>query len=263
MNLRIRLLVVTYKTPFDESETLNSVARYFRDKPSAANDFTLHVWDNSPSCRDDAFNVLSSEVPVNCIYTSTPENLALCSVYNRTINERSHFDYLCVLDQDTQLTDEYFDELQVLVGKKVNLALPQIYSNNFLYSPSHRKFCLGRHFSTIGAGPRTSSNMLAINSGMLIKSTVFDRIQYDERILFYGTDTWFMVQYQKNYAELHIMEAKLKHSLRIQQQNTASWRRNYYENQIAVNKIIFDNSIVERVVTWMYCKYLGIFHARR
>jgi hypothetical protein len=262
MDFRIRLLVVTYRTSFDASDTLTSIARFFAHCPEASRNFTLSVWDNSPFCRKQELMQFLGSTPLEVTYTSTPENLALCKVYNQTIADRKNFDYLCILDQDTALTDEYFNETLVLGARSINLALPQIYSNDFLFSPSHRKFCLGRHFHRITAGAHLSRNMLAINSGMMVKASVFDKVSYDERIAFYGTDTWFMVQYEKHYAELHVMESKLSHSLRIRQENSLSWRRNYFKNQIQINKIIFDNGIIERIVTWLYCRYLGLFHAR-
>jgi GT2 family glycosyltransferase len=261
-NSRIRLLVVTYKTPFKASETLTSLVRYCMRKPSAVSNFKLSVWDNSPSCRSEELAEIIHGTAIAFVYTSTPENLALSKVYNRTIDHRTDFDYLCILDQDTQLTDKYLDEIQILAEQKVNLALPQVYSNSFLYSPSYRIFCLGRHFSKVSAGSRKAQNILAVNSGMLIRSDIFDFLRYDERISFYGTDTWFMVQYQKSHKEIFVMAAKLNHSLRIQENNTQEWWRKYYLMQIQGNKIIFNNGLAEKLVTWLYCKYLEIFHAR-
>lgn len=262
MNFHIRLLVVTYRTAFAASDTLTSIVRFFANYPEAGHNFSLSVWDNSPVCRKHELMDFLGSTSLEVVYTSTPENLALCKIYNQTVADREHFDYLCILDQDTALTDEYFKETLRLGASGVNLALPRIYSNDFLFSPSHRKFCLGKHFHQIAAGTHLSKNMLAINSGMMVKASVFDKFAYDERIAFYGTDTWFMVQYEKHYAELYVMESQLRHSLRIHQETPPDWRRNYFKTQIQINKIIFDNGVVERIVTRLYCMYLGLFHAR-
>jgi hypothetical protein len=257
----INILIVTYNTPICEADTLVSISSIFAKDKNLAKSFGIRIWDNSSRDRVVDVSDFLNPFGIEYEYKSTPQNLYLSEIYNKCVASLDPFKYLMILDQDTNVTEAYLREALLLALQGHHLILPRIYSKGRLVSPASRFYCKGRLLRTIQAGQTSSKNLLAINSGMVINSSVFDKFIYHANLHFYGTDTWFMVNYERNFQFVRIMSSELHHSLHIDSSPDETWLRKYFQEQIRVNQIIFSGGWRLRFFTGIYNAYLKLIHA--
>lgn len=257
----IKILIVTYNMPLGEADTLLSIRQILEKDKHLAESFHILVWDNSS--RDRAVDVAGffNSIFVECEYISTPQNLSLSEIYNVCAASPGPCGHLMILDQDTKVTESFLRESLMLAQQGHYLMLPRIYSKGKLVSPAVRYYCKGRLLKSIKAGPMPSKNLLAINSGMVINFLVFKKFIYHPDLRFYGTDTWFMVNYERYFPLILIMSSELHHSLHIDLSPDKAWLKKYFKEQIRVNRIIFSDGWKLRIVTWLYNSYLKMLRA--
>lgn len=217
----------------------------------------LIIWDNSPQSQADAIESLQAACPLQIRYISTPGNTPLSKIYNTISRELKDEEYLTLLDQDSFLPKKYFIELRAAQLARHPLILPQVKCGEVLVSPGSRFFCKGRLLKNIRPGVIASKNLLAINSGMSATGAVFKRIPYDERLMFYGTDTYFMKHFEKHFSHAYVINATLKHSLAENDAATSVERK----QQIAQARhdawaIVFSETLAERFFLWAYQRAL-------
>lgn len=116
-------------------------------------------------------------------YLTKYENIGLSKGYNFAIDtikkERPETKWIITLDQDTILNKEYFDEVQEKIYSlnESSLYYPTVTSDIGIISPiSMNKHLVKNDKDHTGK----SSNIVAINSGLLIKIELFDTVKYDE-----------------------------------------------------------------------------------
>ncbi len=211
---RLLVVVVLYKSSFNESKTLSSVKKQ-NWKPD---DFKLIIWDNSPvpqllEAINDEKKYLDFE------YIAKPENEWLSKVYNQVV-EKFSFDYIMLLDQDSIIPPDYFTELHNSIKENpaINLFLPIVKNNNKIVSPASFQFFKGKHWKTETTGLTKSKNIIAVTSGMVISGNYFNKHSYkfDERLNLYAIDTKFMLDYARNEELLFILSLVFQH-------NSALW----------------------------------------
>lgn len=249
-----KFLVVLYKTAPTASPTIQSTINFFSSIESTYRaDCELLIWDNSPTSHAEDVDALRLNSPLNVSFVHTPQNTSLSKIYNTVASDLADGDYLTLLDQDSILPSEYFIELRRAQLEGHPLILPKVECGGLLVSPGTRFFCKGKLLPSINAGLISSKNLLAINSGMSARGKVFKLIPYDERLMFYGTDTYFMKQYEKYFAQAYVINATLNHSLAENDVITSVERK----QQIAEARhnawaIVFSETITERIFLWAY-----------
>lgn len=252
-------LIVLYNTNPSESPTLLSLIAHYTANP--ATNIKLVVWDNS---QDSHYNQ-TSQIVCNALqfqYFHTPENTSLSVIYNKIANNLPINSFVTILDQDTELSSEYFSELNKLQNEGINLILPIVICKNKIVSPGKRIYSHGILIKELMPGYRSSKNLLAINSGMSISQKVFKKFSYDTRLRFYGTDTYFMRQYEKFFASAYIMESRINHSLAEMEEKDQAWRRSHLNERLRTFKIIFDTSITERIFVRIHSIFLKFKYRR-
>lgn len=251
-------LVVLYNTKPEESPTLKSLSLYFNDYPSKNNN--IIIWDNSKkSVYSEFIDFTKKIIPTE--YIHTPENTSLSKIYNTISAGLLKHSFLTLLDQDTELPEKYFQELSELQEKGEKLILPIVICKEIIVSPGYRIFSHGILFKKIASGMSPSKNMLAINSGMSISQDVFNKLKYDERLRFYGTDTYFMTRYEKEFGSLHIMSTRINHSLAEMEERDQEWKDKHLNEKIRTFKIIFTTSIIDIIFSRVHCFLLNIKHS--
>ena len=256
----IKIIIVSYKLPFFEADTFLSIKKIFENDKNLASLFHVHVWDNSSRDRSDEIVDFFKPIGLVYDYTSTPQNLSLSEIYNKCATSPGPFGHLMILDQDTKITENYLRESLIQVEQGHHLILPRVYSKGRLVSPASRFYCKGYLLKSIQAGLTASKNLLAINSGMIISFSVFKKFLYHTDLRFYGTDTWFMVNYERHYKIASIMRSKLTHTLSIDSSPEKVWLISYFQEQIRVNKIIFSDGWRLLALTYLYNIYLKLVH---
>ena len=173
----------------------------------------LIFWDNSPSIQSVDFDGISFLQQVE--YIHTPENMSLSKIYNKVIQNNEGYDYLIILDQDSSFASDYFEKLNSGIEKHsdVNLFLPLVKSEQTIVSPGDYKIFKGSYWEKEQYGVISAKNILAINSGMVINFNYLKNTYkgYDERLNFYGTDTFFMNKYSKDNNFLFVIDYVFKH----------------------------------------------------
>lgn len=128
MNLdSIFLVVVLYKSRLENSETIKSLNHYFKEF------LEVYVYDNSP-LKQYQQNQFSYGL-LNVNYVHNGSNPGLSYAYNSALKEAKDNGkkWMLLLDQDTTLTSNYFDELLTVTRKDLAIdtvaIIPRVISN--------------------------------------------------------------------------------------------------------------------------------------
>jgi len=203
------ILIVLYKCKVKESLSFISLL----ESSEYLSNSKLILWDNSPSIQSVDVNNISSFQQAE--YIHTPENMSLSKIYNRVIQENEKYDYMIILDQDSSFSSDYLEKINKAINKHptINLFLPLIKSDKTIVSPGNYKIFKGSYWKKEKYGIINSKNILAINSGMVINFNYLKNSYkgYDERLRFYGIDTFFMFEYSKCNYSLFVIDYVFKH----------------------------------------------------
>lgn len=208
-------LTVLYKTKFSDSQTLRSFADL--NLGENKNNFFV-IWDNSPESEatiQELKNFLHAD---NADYIQTPENIALSKIYNICFEKYSDFDFLLIFDQDSKINRSDFDsylEKTISENPEINIFLPQIYSQNKLYSPGRFWIFKGAHYKKLSAGIHKDKLYTAIMSGTCIRINFLkeNKIRFNEELSLYGIDTCFFTDVRKIDSAFYVLDEKLGHDL--------------------------------------------------
>ena len=211
MKASVLALVVVYGTVPSQSAAITSLGRIAKSGIALR---TL-IWDNSPQQRHDS---LPKGDWGETSWVHTPENLGLSAIYNEVIaNRLKPGEHLLLLDQDTLLPDNFFGAAAeaIAANPSVNLFLPMVRAHERWVSPLYAAVGWGRYWKQPRIGIRPSRHLGAINSGMIISARYLkDRFAgYDRDLRFYGTDTFFMLEYRRQNQWAYVLDAVIHHDL--------------------------------------------------
>lgn len=247
-------LVVVYKMRLTESTTIQSIVNYLLAQNSQViSGCCLFIWDNSPNISDVDVRALRAQLPALGVqYVHTPENCSLSKIYNEVASKLALNEYLTLLDQDTALPPSYFEELRLAQSEQWPLILPKVVCQGLLVSPGRRFFARGIRLKKIKSGAIKSKNLLAINSGMSIQARIFRVFKYDERLQFYGTDTFFMLNYEEYFDQAFVLETPISHSLAEMEMMPVEWWDAHSKEKLRTFSIVFCNSFAEKLFVKIY-----------
>lgn len=229
------ILVVLYNKSIDSSKTLSGLTAAADCINAQGNE--IYIWDNSlHQLNGHQINSLKSTFQ-QFVYNHCPQNLHLSAVYNKAIEHllQSQNKYLVLLDDDTSITENFFNEIAVVANtqQNIDLMLPQIICNNVVVSPSKYFYGHGSFIQHVQTGPVKSTHKMAINSGMVIskKYLTATGFKYLSALRNYATDNYFMQQYAQMNEWLYILNEKIEHSLSLYDQDTSVEKKiaNYKE----------------------------------
>lgn len=216
-------LVVIYNKKCIDSKTLNVLLKY-KEK------IKIIIYDNSTEDFENEEFCLKEKL----LYYTKKNNIGLSKAYNYVINKIKYNDgdYIIILDDDTELTDEYFNE----VFEKVNNAtdeilLPIVKSNERVISPSLVQFGC-RVVQAKDLDCIDINRITAINSGMVIKMNIFSNITYCEKLFLDYVDHYFMKEIREKGYKIKIMDSCIRQNFsRNEKQNIQSvkFRFNIYK----------------------------------
>lgn len=196
----IHCLVVVYNISCPDSLT----CRKLEEQKSSLFDVTvfdnsLRDYGNDSFCRQKGWHYLGGK-----------GNLGLSKAYNEAIANfpaLSEGDYLCLLDDDTQLQDGFFEKVQKQIDghPSADILLPILKQNGTIVSPStgkSRKPFFATEEECLLADTQT---IAAFNSGMIIRLSVFRAYRYDERIFLDGVDHAFIRDMKKEKKNILVL----------------------------------------------------------
>lgn len=234
---KILILVVNYNLSIKESKTLINLKN---NKNLILDNWTIFCWDNLPL--NSNLKIFKQEFEgIKKVYIGSKKNESLMNIYNNAIEKyKDEYDYLILLDNDTDITEDYLNEIKDLVNQntKLNLILPKIINQNIVYSPQlsfPTKIKRRKFFDKEEYGLKSSKDIFAINSGMVIATDYLKKtnFKYDERLKFYGTDNYFINNYEKNEEQFYMMKTIINHSFSMHEKEQLEkilWRFEDYLN---------------------------------
>jgi GT2 family glycosyltransferase len=168
--MNILAIVVRYKMPLEQSQTLISLAEAFSSHPELLEEYGVLVWDNS------AIRLEDPKLSFPFQYGFSEKNLGVSGAYNHASSfaESIGCRWLLLLDQDTTVTADYLQRMLVHVrevesNQNIATIVPFVRSHGTLVSP--RKF--GRMIRNHQI-PRLTSGIYredayAVNSGTVMR----------------------------------------------------------------------------------------------
>tara|TARA_X000000368_G_scaffold418501_1_gene418452 strand:+ start:3174 stop:4007 length:834 start_codon:yes stop_codon:yes gene_type:complete len=226
------ILIVLYECKVKDSLSYTSLLK----SSEYLSDSKLILWDNSSSIQSIDTDDISFFQDIK--YIHTPENISLSKIYNRVIQENKGYDYMILLDQDSSFSSDYLEKLNsaIIKNPSINLFLPLIKSQQTIVSPGNYKIFKGSYWRKEKYGIIDSEDILAINSGMVINFNYLKNTYkgYDERLRFYGTDTFFMFEYSKDNNVLFVIDYVFKHASALLESS-----ENIEKQMIRLNDLFF------------------------
>ena len=247
----INILVVVFNKPFGESTTLTELL--YISKSGILKQARLIIWDNSLVKVDATELDLLKEYLGDIVIVHTPENLPLSKIYNNVINNYIQpADYLILLDHDTLITKEYFTEIidKVSANNSPDLLLPRVIVNGKIESPAYQYILFSKRWTRHLSGFYNSRYVTAINSGMVISGRFLaSGFKYDERLLFYGTDTFMMYEYCKFNSKFYLLNVDLKHDLNLLSNPSVGQKAKIFKAIKKANLIVYSSNGLHFVLT--------------
>lgn len=160
-------LVVLYNTNYKDSET---VSKLMLEK-----EIQVIVCDNS--IRD--YNNAKLEKFSNFTYINMNGNKGLSKAYNMAIEGIPNNKLIVLLDDDSILPTNFFDELLHEVVDNCDIYLPLVKDKTGILSPCKEKKGSFFRYKSVS---EIDDDFSAINSGMIVKSDVFNNYKYDENL---------------------------------------------------------------------------------
>jgi len=168
--MQILAVVVRYKTPLDQSQTIQGLCEAFAKSPELARSIRVYVWDNTPK------SLTFPELSIPFEYRHTGENLGVSGAYNQAMDFANAYGcpWMLTLDQDTTLDAAFLKRMLALSHEvegnpEISSIVPFVRSHGQLVSPRrlgslNRVFQIARGFSGI-----LRANAYAINSASLMR----------------------------------------------------------------------------------------------
>ncbi len=200
------IVCVIYNKKITDIRSLNN---FFRLKENHSY-IKIMIMDNSSekysSCNQ---KIWDREYKDEIIYLNNNGNVGLSKAYNKALDYIPEKKYTVMLsDDDTLFSDEYLENvIRALIKGKTDIICGVVWTNNIILSPA-KKLAVIRRYSQKRyiKKPGIYNNIYPINSGLVVKSNVFDIVgKYDERIFLDAVDLLFsdkLINYGINRIEI-------------------------------------------------------------
>jgi len=199
---RVYIIIVMYNMSCIESVTLNNI-----DKFGLKDDMNVIICDNS-----------TDDYSINKVYCNNKKytyidmngNKGLSKAYNAAINRILDKDaWIILFDQDTEVSEDFFTKMEKSIEDFPNIFVhvPIVMDTAGILSPT---MITNYNIKRIKDPFINSSDLSAINSGMLINLKVFAKIGlYEESLFLEYIDHYFIRRYKENNGEIIVVDTKL------------------------------------------------------
>ena len=191
-------IVVLYNKRIDESLTLECL--------KDMQDIRIIVCDNSTK----NYHNESLARKLNFSYINMGGNRGLSCAYNKAISFlKSEAGYVCLFDDDTKVTKEYFEKLKLAVKEeKKDIYLPFLYDSIGILSPCKIKGVFVKRFKD--KKNINKKNITGINSAMAINLDIFkEGYRYNESYFLDYIDHDFVRTIKKKNKKIGILDVNL------------------------------------------------------
>jgi GT2 family glycosyltransferase len=211
----IYVIIVLYKTSLENSNTIKSLSENFQSE------LNLMVYDNSPECQYFENEFVFKQF--NIKYYHNASNPGLSYAYNIALKNASLLDstWLMLLDQDTNITYEYFKQIINLEINKFSnnivAIIPNVVSkiDNQMISPN--KVFLGGLFRPIFLNPGIIDVKISgINSGTILNVSFMNSINgFSTKYTLDMLDHWYFRKIMQLGKKVYLLDCKIQQDLSV------------------------------------------------
>jgi GT2 family glycosyltransferase len=228
----ILAVVVRYKTPLAESETLRGLAETVHAHPHLLKVMRILIWDNSPEPLTELNISFSVE------YRHSERNMGVSGAYNGAlpIAESMGARWILLLDQDTAVTESFLlrmMEYAIQLAPRAEIAaiMPTVLMGEAIVSPRRMLFNSNRPYK--GPSGLASGEAIGANSGMFIRV---------EALRLIGG---FSLEFWLDFSDLYVLHEFFIRGLRV-------WRAADVELQHSISILDYDNLMPP----WRYINFI-------
>lgn len=244
MTYKIVITIVLYEHKFADTPSYLLLKKLLDQ-----NNYSLLVYDNSKLKQNDA---IFAKEQVHYIHDQTNPGLAKAYNIAKDLVVEVDADFLLLLDQDTQLSEEYIekiDQLQPL--KEIGAFVPIIQCDGRQISPVFNDEYVGGQSSFPKAGNYRS--VMAINSGTLLPRETLNQIgEFNQEFPLDYLDHWLFWKICQNQKEINVLDTILEHDLSVLNYQAISIDR--YESIISAETLFYRKYHTEKF--FFYKKHL-------
>ena len=206
MDNSIEIVIVLYQCSLDKSITFLSLIEQI-DNISIDYELVIYNNDKNQKISDSRYLIVNSE-----------ENKKLEGAYNFALDRaiKNGKSWILLLDQDTVIPDNYFEELQKLFSSYYSSDLvaivPKLVSENKVISPVHVT-SLMRFEKEINLNGYTNERINALNSLSLFNVQFIESIGgFSKDFPFDMHDHWCYNQVYKHHKKIYVLNVTTEHN---------------------------------------------------
>jgi len=207
----ITIVIVIYNINIEDCLTYKTLVKYIHKFKLA---YDIIVFNNSSNViiqQNEGFDIVNSS-----------ENKKLCGAYNYALNKarKNNCKWLLLMDQDTELTADYFVKLNLyfencIHNSEIASIVPYLEENNKIISPHKIGFVKFKNNKKLDSGIHRE-HITAFNSLSLLNVEFMVSIggfgnEYPLDML----DHWYYLQIYKFKKAVYVLDTKVKHELSI------------------------------------------------
>lgn len=217
-NIRITVIIVVYNREVSESTSIKNIKKI--------SDTKIIVVDNSTTKNDNIRFCVAN----NINYISMGGNKGISKAYNAAIDSIEDTDIVVLLDDDTKITNDYFDVLKKAAIKNtdVDIFAPIVRGQDgVIYSPNNYNFLKNKLVTNPISEVRQDS-FNAISSCMAIRIRVFDNYRYNEKLFVDEIDHCFCREQRARGKKFGILNVEIKQNFHQREEKIAAdvaWNR--------------------------------------
>jgi GT2 family glycosyltransferase len=214
--MKILAIVVRYKMPLEQSQTLSSLAEAFASDPDLLEEYGVLLWDNSP------VRLENPKLSFPLQYGHSDQNLGVSGAYNHASSyaESIGCPWLLLLDQDTTVTADYLLRMlghvkEVEEEQTVATIVPFVRSHERLVSP--RKFgrLIRNHQIPRSVSGIYQDDAYAVNSGTVMRVSALREVGgYSEEFWLDLSDAYIFQAFYRHGKRMYIAgDIEIAHSV--------------------------------------------------
>lgn len=220
MKSNVVAVIVIYNKRVEESITCKNIMN------SGDKSIGLLIIDNST--RD--FGNKEYCINEGIDYISMDGNSGLSKAYNAAVDACKKKDIIILFDDDTEVTEEYFNKLDVALNTypDIDIFAPIIYGQDgVIYSPNEYNF-MRSNFIQSPNQEVSQTKFNAISSCLAIRMRVFDNYRFNEKLFVDQVDQNFFYDQRKRKSRFKKIDVKIHQNFYQREENLtprAGWSR--------------------------------------
>ena len=221
-------IVVLYKETPKNSITIRSLEDSLK-KINLQTMISIIIYDNSPISSETEIQYLNFPKNIKVLYQHDPSNKGIATAYNYGFEyAQKHQDtWLCLLDQDTVITEKYLEEVFPIIEKNdcvCDAIIPQIKDEESIISPI---FTDKKGIVPL-SGKYSAANIMGINSGAILKIKFLEEIGgFNLEFPLDYLDHWLFFMLNKLEKTILVINCVLEHDLSVKHLKSVGNNRYY------------------------------------